>query len=222
MRAFVAKISNIVIPLCWPETSDNLAGGEKVYRAGFSQAGNIPSDSLREAFQIGEPLSSQGYPHGNRAIVITNAGGFTVLSTDYAEKYGIDVVELSEELLEKLNPFLTEEWSHENPMDRVGDAASDRFAKVFDVMIDNQDLWDIAVDSRGSDNSARSPPVEQRDHQILATHAEDGGLLHPQGERRMKRGVSAIRDGHIPNFVETEEAFRAIGKSLASKYSKPR
>ena len=42
------------------------------------------------------------------------------------------------------------------------------------------------------------------------------------GGESMKRGVSAIRDAHIPNFVETEEAFRAIGKSLASKYSKPR
>ena len=123
----------------------SLAGSYEVYRAGFDQAGVIPSDSLREAFQIGELLASEGYPRGNRAIIMTNAGGFAVLATDYAEKYGIDVVELPGELLGKLNSFLTEEWSHENPMDLVGDAPSDRFAKVFDVMIDNQDLWDIAV-----------------------------------------------------------------------------
>ena len=102
-------------------------------------------DLLREAFQIGELLSSEGYPHGNRAIVITNAGGFAVLATDYAERNEIDIVELPTEILEKLNSFLTKEWSHENPMDLVGDAAADRFAKVFDVMIDNQQIWDIAV-----------------------------------------------------------------------------
>ena len=38
----------------------------------------------------------------------------------------------------------------------------------------------------------------------------------------MKRGVSAVRDAHIPNFVEVEEVFRAIGRFLDSKYSKPR
>ena len=40
---------------------------------------------MREAFQTAELLSSEGYPKGIRAIVISNAGGFAVLSSDYAE-----------------------------------------------------------------------------------------------------------------------------------------
>jgi acyl-CoA synthetase (NDP forming) len=111
--------------------------------AAFKQTGVIATHSLRESFQIGELLASEDYPKGKRAIVITNAGGFAVLSTDYAEKYRIEIVDLSKELLEELNSFLTPEWSHENPFDIVGDAGADRYARVFDVMISNQDNWDI-------------------------------------------------------------------------------
>jgi len=95
----------------------SLAGSYEVYMAAFKQSKVIPTHSLKEAFQIGELLASEDYPKGNRAIIITNAGGFAVLASDYAEKYGIQVIDLSDKLLTQLNTLLTEEWSHENPID---------------------------------------------------------------------------------------------------------
>ena len=130
-------------------------------------------------------------------------------------------MELPEELLGKLNSFLTEEWSHENPMDLVGDAASDRFAKVFDAMIDNQDLWDIAV-IVVVPTTVLDPRHLSSEIIRFSQHTKKMVTCCLLGGESMKRGVSAIRDAHIPNFVEPEEAFRSIGKSLASKYSKPR
>src|SRR4030042_1891806 len=62
----------------------SLAGSYEVYQAAFWQSGIIPVRSMREAFQTAELLSSEGYPNGIRAIVISNAGGFAVLSSDYA------------------------------------------------------------------------------------------------------------------------------------------
>ena len=180
----------------------SLAGSYEVYTAAFMQAGVIPSDSLMEAFQIAELLSSEGYPHGNRAIVITNGGGFAVLASDYAERYGIELVELPKELFERLDSFLTKEWSHENPVDVVGDAGSDRFAKVFDALIDNQQFWDIAVivavpstalDSRhmGSEVIRFSKSTKK----MIACC-----LL---GGESMSGGVSALKVASVPNFVET-------------------
>jgi acetyl coenzyme A synthetase (ADP forming)-like protein len=122
----------------------SLAGSYEVYRAAFRQAGVISAHSLREAFQIGELLASEDYPKGKRAIVISNAGGFAVLASDYAQMYGIEIGELTKELIDELNTFLTEEWSHANPMDIVGDAQVDRYARVFDLMIRHQVIWDIA------------------------------------------------------------------------------
>ena len=68
--------------------------------AAFRQAGVIPVNSIRGAFQTAELLASEGYPKGTRAVVITNAGGFGVLSSDYAEQNGIAMVEFSDELIQ--------------------------------------------------------------------------------------------------------------------------
>jgi len=73
----------------------SLAGSHAVYMAAFRQSGVIPVNSIRGAFQTAELLASEGYPKGSRAIVITNAGGFGVLSSDYAEQNGIEMVEFS-------------------------------------------------------------------------------------------------------------------------------
>jgi acetyl coenzyme A synthetase (ADP forming)-like protein len=194
-----------------------LAGSFQVYMAAFKQAGVITTHSLREAFQIGELLASEDYPKGNRAIVITNAGGFAVLSTDYAEKYGFEIADLSKGLVDELNSLLTPEWSHENPLDIVGDAGADRYARVFDVMIRNQDKWDIAfvvaVPSGVLDSRHLAQEVVRFSNH---THKMIVGCL--LGGNSMKSGVHILRNASIPNFSELEEAFDAVGKALSSRY----
>ena len=118
----------------------SLAGSNEVYLAAFRQTGIIPVQSIREAFQAAELLASEGYPKGVRAVVISNAGGFAVLSSDYAERFGIELIEFSPDLVAQLNAVLPADWSHENPIDMVGDSSADRYAKTFDIMIRNQDL----------------------------------------------------------------------------------
>ncbi len=122
----------------------SLTGSHAVYMAAFRQAGVIPVNSIRGAFQTAELLASEGYPKGKRAVVITNAGGFGVLSSDYAEQNGIVMVEFSDSLVRELDAVLPPDWSRANPIDMVGDSSADRFARTFDIMIKNQDLWDIA------------------------------------------------------------------------------
>jgi acetyl coenzyme A synthetase (ADP forming)-like protein len=191
----------------------SLAGSYDVYLAAFRQTGVIPVESLREAFQIGELLASEGYPQGNRAIIISNAGGFAVLSTDYAERYGLEVIDLPEVMMKELNSFLTEEWSHENPMDLVGDAGADRYARVFDLMITNQDRWDVAF--------VISVPTATLDPRHLAkdivrfsksTHKMTVGCI--LGGDSIQGGVHILRDRNIPNFQELQEAFKSVGEAL--------
>ncbi|MFA6226193.1 MAG: hypothetical protein WC620_08495 [Methanoregula sp.] len=56
---------------------------------------------------------------------------------------GIDLVELPQTVI-KVDAILPADWNRRNPIDMVGDASADRFARTFDVMIQNQELWDIA------------------------------------------------------------------------------
>ena len=191
----------------------SLSGSYDVYQAAFEQTNVISSHSLTEAFQIGELLASEGHPKGKRAIVITNAGGFAVLSSDYAEMYGIDIVDLPAGTITELNSLLTEEWSHENPMDIVGDADVNRYSQVFDKMIEHQEEWDIAfvicVPTASIDPRHLTLEISRfsrNSHKMVV-----GCLL---GGDSVRAGVHALRDHGIPNFSELEEAFRAVGKSV--------
>jgi len=189
----------------------SLAGSYEVYMAAFRQAGVIAAYSLKEAFLIAELTASEGYPDGNRAVVISNAGGFAVLASDYAEKYGVDLIEFSEEIGNELDSLLPKNWSGENPIDLIGDARSDRYANVFNTMIRNQDKWDIAF--------VISVPTAVLNPNLLAnevvrfsrnTHKMIVGCM--LGGESVKSGVKILRDSHIPNFSELEDAFKIVGR----------
>ena len=188
----------------------SLAGSFEVYMAAFRQAGVIPVQSIREAFQAAELLSSEGYPKGVRAVVITNAGGFAVLSSDYAERFGIELIEFPPVLIADLDAVLPSDWSHENPIDIVGDSSAERFTRAFDVMIRNQDSWDIAFVITVP--SALSDPIRVANELVRFskhTHKMIVGCMI--GGDSMKTPLRILRDAHIPNFPDLEDAFKAVG-----------
>ncbi|MDD1691924.1 MAG: acetate--CoA ligase family protein [Methanoregula sp.] len=188
----------------------SLAGSFEVYQAAFWQSGIIPVRSMREAFQTAELLSSEGYPNGIRAIVISNAGGFAVLSSDYAEQFGIELVDFPDSILNELDTILPADWNRRNPIDMVGDASADRFAKTFDVMIKNQDLWDIAFVIAVP--SAISDPIRVANELVRFsknTHRMIVGCMI--GGDSMKTPLRILHDSGIPNFPDLEDAFKAVG-----------
>ena len=188
----------------------SLAGSNEVYLAAFRQAGVISVQSIREAFQAAELLSSEGYPKGVRAVVITNAGGFAVLASDYAERFGIDIIEFSQDIIADLNAVLPADWSRENPIDMVGDSSAERYARTFDVMIKNQDLWDVAFVIAVP--SAISDPLRVANELVRFskhTHKMIVGCMI--GGDSMKTPLRILRDANIPNFPDLEDAFRAVG-----------
>jgi acetyl coenzyme A synthetase (ADP forming)-like protein len=188
----------------------SLAGSHAVYMAAFRQSGVITVHSIREAFQAAELLASEGYPKGTRAVVITNAGGFGVLSSDYAEQSGIEMIRFSDELVTELDKVLPPDWSRENPIDMVGDSSADRFARTFDIMIKNQDLWDIAFVIAVP--SAISDPIRVANEIVRFskhTHKMIVGCLI--GGDSMKTPLRILRDAQIPNFPDLEDAFKAVG-----------
>jgi acetyl coenzyme A synthetase (ADP forming)-like protein len=188
----------------------SLAGSHAVYLAAFRQAGVIPVNSIRGAFQTAELLASEGYPKGTRAIVITNAGGFGVLSSDYAEQNGIVMAEFSDDLIRDLNEVLPPDWSRANPIDMVGDSSADRFARTFDIMIKNQQIWDIAFVIAVP--SAISDPIRVANEIVRFskhTHKMIVGCMI--GGDSMKTPLRILRDAQIPNFPDLEDAFKAVG-----------
>lgn len=188
----------------------SLSGSYEVYMTAFWESGIIPVKSMREAFQTAELLASEGYPKGIRAIVISNAGGFAVLSSDYAERFGIDLVDFSPGVLVELDGILPSDWNRRNPIDMVGDASADRFARTFDVMIKNQDAWDIAFVIAVP--SAISDPLRVANELVRFSKNTRKMIVGCMiGGDSMKTPLRILRDSGIPNFPDLEDAFRAVG-----------
>eukprot|EP00915_Cephaloidophora_sp_WS-2016_P006849 GHVH01009233.1.p1 GENE.GHVH01009233.1~~GHVH01009233.1.p1 ORF type:complete len:918 (+),score=142.86 GHVH01009233.1:307-3060(+) len=113
----------------------SLAGSYNSYLAAMKRCGVLCVDTIRELFDVARVIDKQPRPLGNRLTIITNAGGPGVLATDATACHGGVVPELSPETLLKLNSFLPAAWSHGNPVDILGDASADCYARTMEVCL---------------------------------------------------------------------------------------
>lgn len=196
----------------------SLSGSYDVYMEAFRESGVIPVHTLTGAFQVAEMLAlPKGYPRGKRAVVITNAGGFSVLSSDYAERYGIDLIGLPPKVLGELNDLLPDFWNKGNPIDLLGDANEKRFEQVFSVLAGHQDCWDIAF-VVGFPNLVIGS--EQLANQITRFSEKTGNMIVGTllGGDSMERGRKILKESGIPTFEELDFTFRVVGRILWQKF----
>ena len=110
-----------------------LASEQGVYSGILKQAGVIEVDSVRQLFGVAKIFEKYSRLGGKVAIV-TNAGGLGVLTTDACEVNGIKVPKLSEQVVGKLNRVLPSNWSHNNPIDLIGDALAEDYGKALSIL----------------------------------------------------------------------------------------
>ena len=110
-----------------------LAGSDGVLDAAFRRCGVLRVDTINDLFNMAEVLSKQPRPQGRKLTIVTNAGGPGVLATDALIRGGGELTELSEETKQALDAFLPSHWSHHNPIDILGDAEPERYAKAVEL-----------------------------------------------------------------------------------------
>src|SRR4029079_12902675 len=111
----------------------SLAGSDDVLDMAFRRAGVLRVDKISDIFYTVEALAKQPRPRGKRLTILTNAGGPGVLATDALIRGGGELAEITPQTIEKLSSFLPAAWSHSNPIDVLGDAAPDKYAKALEV-----------------------------------------------------------------------------------------
>jgi acetyltransferase len=111
----------------------SLTGSDDVLEAAFRRCGVLRVNRISDLFHMSEVLSKQPRPQGNRLTIITNAGGPGVLATDALLTTGGALAEVSKETITELNKFLPPVWSHNNPIDVIGDAGPDLYAKTLEA-----------------------------------------------------------------------------------------
>jgi acetyltransferase len=114
-----------------------LTGSDEVLDAAFRRAGVLRVRSIGELFDIAELLGKQPRPAGPRLAIVTNGGGPGVLATDALIECGGKLAELSSQSLDALNKLLPPHWSRGNPVDILGDATPETYAKAIEIASDD-------------------------------------------------------------------------------------
>jgi len=93
----------------------------KVFDAVCRQAGIVSADKPMDLLDLAAAFSSLPLPKGNRAAIMTLGGGWGVVTADLCAEFGLEVPELSVQLLDTIDGMLPRYWSRSNPIDLVGD-----------------------------------------------------------------------------------------------------
>jgi acetyltransferase len=112
----------------------SMTGSDEVLQAAFRRVGVLRVNTVAELFNMAEVLAKQPRPRDPRLAIVTNAGGPGVLATDMLITSGGQLAELSPESFQALNDLLPAPWSHNNPVDILGDAGPDRYAKAIEIV----------------------------------------------------------------------------------------
>ncbi len=125
----------------------SLAGSYQIYKTAIRQAGGIEVRDFEEMFDTIKYLLGQPLPKGNRLLIVTNGGGFGVMSTDAAEMENFDVPELSDELQAKMREVgsFPETVSTHNPIDVIGDTDAMRYKVVLDTVLPSDEVDAVLV-----------------------------------------------------------------------------
>jgi acetate---CoA ligase (ADP-forming) len=117
----------------------SMAGSYEIYKGAFKQSGLIIADSLQEMFHIAK-LYSNLNANGKRVQVITNGGGYGIITTDTLAENNIPLAKLSPKTKKRLTVLFPKICSINNPMDLVGDATDERYKVAIDACMRDSNI----------------------------------------------------------------------------------
>jgi 4-hydroxybutyrate---CoA ligase (ADP-forming) len=185
-----------------------LMGADEIYDALFVQSRVIRVDTMQELFELSTSFSKQPTPPEQGGVVIvSNAGGPAIISTDACSKYGLKMADISSSR-EAIAKVIPPHGSARNPVDIVGDADFNRFEKVLVEVISNQSVGSIVTMCTPSatldyDGLART---------IVKTSKGSGKtmLAALMGLAEGTKNKEILSEGGIPHFMYAESAIRTL------------
>lgn len=183
-----------------------LVGSDAVLDAAFDRCGVLRVNSIAELFYMAEVLGKQPRPKGPRLAILTNAGGPGVLATDAVVAAQGEMAQLSPGTIEQLNQILPSHWSHNNPVDVLGDAGPDRYAKAVEIVGKDPQVDGLLVVLTPQ---AMTDPTQTAEQIQLHTKSLGKPLLASwMGASEVAEGEAILNRAGIPTFPYPDTAAR--------------
>ncbi len=121
-----------------------LMGSDEIYDALLKQSGAIRVDTMGELFDYATAFSKQPLPLNGDLVIVSNAGGPAIISTDSCSKLGIKMAKI-DDIRPKINAVIPPWGSSRNPVDIVGDADYNRFNNVLENVLSHKNVGSVIV-----------------------------------------------------------------------------
>jgi 4-hydroxybutyrate---CoA ligase (ADP-forming) len=185
-----------------------LMGSDEIYDSLFAQSGVIRVDTMQDLFDLATAFSKQPVPPDQGGVVIvSNAGGPAIISTDACSKYRLKMADISLSM-EAIAKVIPPHGSARNPVDIVGDADYARFEKVLTEVLSNQNVGSVVT---------MCTPSATLDYNELARTivkaSKDTGktmLAALMGLAEGTENKQILSDGNIPHFMYAEPAIKTL------------
>ncbi|MCP0913772.1 bifunctional acetate--CoA ligase family protein/GNAT family N-acetyltransferase [Legionella sp. 27cVA30] len=185
-----------------------LVGDDDAFDAALRQAGAVRVMTIKQLFSAAEILSSNYRTQGNRLAIITNGGGAGVMAADRASELNIPLAPLNEHTITQLNQILPRAWSHQNPIDILGDATPERYHHTVKICAKDENidgLLNILIPV------AMSNPLKVAKQLLLDAKESTKPIIACwMGEHHVKSSWELFAQHNIPCFSTPEEAIEAF------------
>jgi acetyltransferase len=186
-----------------------MIGSDDVFDAALERAGVVRAMTFGQLFAAAEILSAGKKVNGNRLAIITNGGGPGVLATDRAEDLRVEIAQLGAETVNLLDKHLPSNWSHSNPIDITGDAASATYGEAVKACINDPNIDGVLTlftplpmsDPLAAAKSVIEAAQDRKGKPVLACW---------MGETRIREAREQLASQHIPSFITPERAVEAF------------
>lgn len=188
----------------------SLAGSYQVYQGALKQAGCIVTESLEEMFHIAKLFVMLPKPKGKRVQVITNGGGYGIITIDELQQQKVELAEMSSKTRIFLKHHVPKIVIISNPMDLVGDATNERYGLAIKMCVDdkNIDLLLVIV-------LHQTPLIDENIVEVIKNHAgKKPIIIISTGGKQTKILSRKFESLHIPVFSFPRDAVSALKKYL--------
>ncbi len=190
----------------------SLAGSHKVQTALFRQAGLIEADTIEEFMDTLKIYSFYEGAAGKGLGIATNGAGFSVIVTDLAERYGLEVPNYQQSTRENLRQILPPHAIIGDAIDLMGSATSEDYRLAMELMLRDERV-NVLLVCLVLQNTFLDASIVDVVSGMLRTRKPI--VVCATGGPFSKRRIAALQMNGIPVFPTPERATRAIGHLVA-------
>jgi acetyltransferase len=186
----------------------SIAGSYQAYQAAFRKAGIIEAESNRELLDYGRAFAYQELPQGKNIMILTNAGGPGVISTDEVAQHGLELAELETDTKMDLHEFMPSESTIRNPLDLIGDAGHSRYRKALETIGQDENIDGILVLLTPQANTE----IKKTAKTIVKAEKNIEAPIFAcfMGEQDVRPGIEILEKNDIPDFEDPVDAVKAF------------